>query len=1269
MAKFKIGDTFKVVLDNEQEVVLVDGLSELETYSVSYTDVNNFTHNFYFDTAFDRKIVSDNSDLVGYIDTTNIFGIYYIKYNILGIRNNSIGYPFYAQSYKPITVPNYNIDQTEWLEIELIQSISYYQKVIAWIREEGLSTGLCTLRSTNSSTGFYITIDWPSTKFDLTLEIKDAQGNIMTNTSASKLQFNTKYFVRLYMTTNGTYVQPPGYGTDPTITKIDHPKISYINLNGYASYASTGHPGLAYNFYKLRLSTGYEFTYDINSTTISWYHQLFRFGGLSSDIVPTVTTACLTNPVGSSFDVSAGTPLYISLAYLGTLLTSMTYHQPLIYKKVINTDPIDLARFGVPCVRKGAVGSLTTPGDYYYDSATGTVYVRLVDLTTDEFTYNNYTSSNFNSSAQVYYRYNTGTAIPIKKFDGTNLLVSDLTPIVNSLGAIEIIKAADGLSLILKNTYSSINDALSIINSKFTIQNTLSNAPYKLRLNAGGSILFSTGAIYNTPGSFLDLTNPVANVGYLPLNEGYGKTIFSDTGYSGTINGTEGVDFVWEAQEPATLEESYIVKNYNTLEEPLSAVIGSLWTTGNITKVLKKKGWVETNSDELIDDAIITVECIEDLKALPSAFVGMTVRTLGRRRYGEAGVTYYNRYLGGGLYRCISTEGALSEDGEIMDIISNNKLYHFRNIKDKGTVTIMDAGALPNEDISVFENDIYSVIEKLVTNDYDIIIPSNLYFYVGTPLNFKPRYGEIGRHFSGSSTGYNHYLYTDKAIDIIRVVGHHFGSSIKGITGWHVGPNIYGNECAVVRVGGDYASTSGVGMFSCQIDIISLHQDKYARSRVAATPYLYNPDFVHYDNPAYDLSLTTQYDNVENFTNSYNSYGAHGVFLDYYTAANGSYFHETTIKVLQVWGNTPVKITRNKLFTTTSMNTITVDSYGHSCKTYGHIENISFSKVVMYGQSGDSIYWSSPTGSPETFEEKCTPVIFIKDPNMTEVDFFVWDLSGPGGRSGRHKGGNWVRGTQFRVIGRAMRGVVGLNSPYLQGIQAGTTFTNAAFINSIQGTIYTSSPNFKSNFEIDLSGDNLLRGNRLGGKIGNYVAKNSGYLTSPYYYGCSAFHADVAQHPYSGTDQNQTYSAITSTNNRFLNDVDVYPTACLLESNKFRSYNTTEDPNLQFVELYLKAAGTQAGISDFLWKDASALIWQCNNISIDFIGANDTLVSTFYRGPISGIPTLSNGMIGARGLSISVGGILIRLWRNSSTVTTVPRIELPFLFARFRTNV
>jgi hypothetical protein len=220
---------------------------------------------------------------------------------------------------------------------------------------------------------------------------------------------------------------------------------------------------------------------------------------------------------------------------------------------------------------------------------------------------------------------------------------------------------------------------------------------------------------------------------------------------------------------------------------------------------------------------------------------------------------------------------------------------------------------------------------------------------------------------------------------MFRIEGKIERPHIFGFTAEYRGQDIVGTECAVVRVGGWDVQRYGVRYGYFNYDFIG--DQKYMKSRLNVnTP---NPNYIHWINPDFDLSIETPFDNIENYTCSYTGAGAHGFWIDYKTAENTSWFHDNTVEGHFEWCNTPLKIEMRDKHQNINTNRYKLKVRG--AKTYFFIGKEGRSYVDITGQNNYTRFTQYPEVKGETtWEEKMIPYFYAKT-GSCNLNYFIYD--------------------------------------------------------------------------------------------------------------------------------------------------------------------------------------------------------------------------------------------------------------------------------------
>ena len=321
------------------------------------------------------------------------------------------------------------------------------------------------------------------------------------------------------------------------------------------------------------------------------------------------------------------------------------------------------------------------------------------------------------------------------------------------------------------------------------------------------------------------------------------------------------------------------------------------------------------------------------------------------------------------------------------------------NIKDLGAVESIN-------DSCGFDNS--AIINRILNRKEVAYIPHGNWC-VKNPIYLNwDRSAIIGQSKEGSR------IFTDKAIDIIRIQNRAENQAVKGVTLSHVGDSIYGTEIAAIHL-----STWNIpvlGIIYAEFDFNYEGVKTKFESRINDWSSIYNDDFGKYWNDNYDYSLNEAHDNHENYTDSYTGYGAHVFWFEGKNTARTDYFSESTIKGIWKNFNTGLKITKKKQSSWVSILDINVlyDRF----KTIAFIEIIGASNITMRGQARYSLDWNPPLGTLQHNEEKLIPLFYVKG-NGNNIYIKPADRAGGSGK--------WLKGGLIKGTNNTFKGFRGVD--------------------------------------------------------------------------------------------------------------------------------------------------------------------------------------------------------------------------------------------------
>ena len=303
--------------------------------------------------------------------------------------------------------------------------------------------------------------------------------------------------------------------------------------------------------------------------------------------------------------------------------------------------------------------------------------------------------------------------------------------------------------------------------------------------------------------------------------------------------------------------------------------------------------------------------------------------------------------------------------------------------------------------------DISDIIQKTIDAGKPFVIPVGEH-YIGKPVYLKN--DDILICGSLPTNGGN-VLWTDKPIDMFRVEGKINRPRLVGFTAKYVGDKIYGNECAVVRLGGHGETRRRFGVLHGEFDYDVIGDERYMRSRWNKNriedPRGY--EYLYWKNPDYDFAINEPFDNVDNYTCSYTGGGVHGFWVDYNTeiSERTSWFHTTKIRGSYYWVNTALKI--DKKFTEEHpINSIDAILTVNAAKTFFFLRGVGRSKIEILGQNRNTRQCTYPLqdGNIPTWEEIMLPYYFVDKCEKSNISWFMWDRKA----TGRSEHGGFVRG-------------------------------------------------------------------------------------------------------------------------------------------------------------------------------------------------------------------------------------------------------------------
>lgn len=322
--------------------------------------------------------------------------------------------------------------------------------------------------------------------------------------------------------------------------------------------------------------------------------------------------------------------------------------------------------------------------------------------------------------------------------------------------------------------------------------------------------------------------------------------------------------------------------------------------------------------------------------------------------------------------------------------------------------------------------DIAPVIQESIDAGIPFILPEDA--YIGTSVILRRDNILIyGSHPSNNGN----VLWTDKPIDMFVVEGRINRPILQGFKAEYRGNKIYGNECAVVRLGGWGEETRRFGVFYGYFDYDFSGDYEYNNIQYIRKPWNNNPDrgkvdanYIKWVNPNFDFAIKEPFDNVDNHACSYTGYGAHGFWVDYSSpiSERTSWLHATTIKGYWKQGNTALKIDKiGEKF----INSLTIDIQVDGFKTYFFLRGVHRSYINIWGQNRDNrmtnwVKWSEVeksgnNGIERTFEEILIPYFYADDIQKTKINYWIYDRHSH--ECGRSQYGGFMRGVDIDVSG------------------------------------------------------------------------------------------------------------------------------------------------------------------------------------------------------------------------------------------------------------